>query len=133
MPGNKKLLVLLTLVAMFSLAIAARAQTGKKDKSGSAVPTARLRIEVTGGDANKPVAEASVYVKWLEDPEHHKKNMLEMNLKTNEEGIVVAPEIPQGRTLVQVVLPGWKTYGMWFDVSQSEPTIEVHLTRPSSN
>ena len=74
------------------------------------------------------MSEASVYVKW---PVGRKTQ--ELNLKTNEEGVARSPVIPQGKTLIQIVAQGWKTYGMWFDVNQAEQTIQVHLTRPSSN
>jgi len=121
-------------VAIFAIAVGAWAQTSKKDKgTGLVGPTTRLHIAVTGGDANKPVSEASVYVKWLQEGKLHKSKTLEMDLKTNEEGIAASQEVPQGKILIQVVVPDWKTYGMWFDVNQSEQSIEVHLVRPSSN
>jgi hypothetical protein len=125
-PVRTKYLGLL-LAAMLLLVIGARAQNAKADNK-SAEPTARLQIQVTGGDSNKPVSEASVYVKW---PVGRKTQ--ELNLKTNEEGVARSPVIPQGKTLIQIVAQGWKTYGMWFDVNQAEQTIQVHLTRPSSN
>lgn len=133
MSVHKKSLGLLLLAALLFLTIGARAQSGKGDKSDVDEPTSRLQIEVTGGDSNKPVSEASVYVKWLEGRKLRKDKTLELNLKTNQEGVARSPEIPQGKTLIQIVAEGWKTYGMWFDVNQNEQTIQIHLTRPSSN
>jgi hypothetical protein len=88
--------------------------------------TTRLRIEVTGGDANKPVSEASVYLRYANDKK------AELDLKTNQEGIARSPEIPQGKILVQIVAPGWKTYGEFHDVTENEQTVQVHLVRPTT-
>ena len=88
--------------------------------------TSRLRIEVTGGDTNKPVADASVYLRF---PEKKKE---ELDLKTNQEGIARSPEIRQGRVLIQIVAPGWKTYGEYHDATEAEQTIQIHLVRPTT-
>jgi hypothetical protein len=89
--------------------------------------TTRLRIEVTGGDANKPVVEASVYVRYADDKK------FELDLKTNQEGVARSPEIRQGRILIQIVAPGWKTYGEYHDISEAEPTIQIHLVKPTTH
>ncbi|PYU24880.1 MAG: hypothetical protein DMG30_07370 [Acidobacteria bacterium] len=88
--------------------------------------TSHLRIEVTGGDANKPVAEASVYLRFP------KERKVELDLKTNQEGVARSPEIAQGKVLIQIVAPGWKTYGEYHDVSESEQTIQIHLVKPTT-
>ena len=87
--------------------------------------TSRLRIEVTGGDNNKPVADASVYLRFPKDKK------VELDLKTNQEGVTRSPEIPQGKILIQIVAPGWKTYGEYHDATESEQTIQIHLARPT--
>ena len=74
---------------------------------------------MTGGDANKPVSEASVYLRYANDKK------AELDLKTNQEGIARSPEIPQGKILVQIVAPGWKTYGEFHDVTENEQTVQV--------
>ena len=88
--------------------------------------TSHIRIEVTGGDENKPVAEASVYLRFPKD----KKT--ELDLKTNQEGIARSPGIPQGRILIQIVAPGWKTYGEYHDVTETEQTIQIHLVKSTT-
>ena len=105
---------------------AAAGQSDKPEKPDKHATT-RLRIEVTGGDANKPVADASVYVRYPDDKK------FELDLKTNQEGVARSPEIPQGRILIQIVAPGWKTYGQYHDVSESEPTIQIHLVKPTTH
>ena len=89
--------------------------------------TSRLRIEVTGGDANKPVADASVYLRFPE------KKKDELDLKTNLEGVARSPEIRQGKVLIQIVAPGWKTYGEYHDANEPEQTIQIHLLRPTTH
>jgi hypothetical protein len=132
MPRNRVICAALILIGLLAHGAGTRGQTGTGDKTlAPQQDTARLRIEVTGGDANRPVADASVYVKFSQDRKIRKNKAIELNLKTNQEGVARSPEIPQGKTLIQVVAPGWKTYGQWQDVNQSEQTIEIHLNRPS--
>lgn len=92
-------------------------------------PEARLTIEVTGGDANVPVENASVYVKTEE--EHLIKNKkTEENVKTNPQGVAHVPQPPMNRVLIQVVAEGWKPYGHWYDITGPKQVIKIHLDRP---
>jgi hypothetical protein len=104
------------------------AQQGAPPKENPA-PIPRLTIEVTGGDANKPVDNASVYVKTEQD---HliKDKKTEQNVKTNKDGIAHLPEPPLGRVLIQVVAEGWKPYGKWYDISDPKQVVKIHLDRP---
>jgi hypothetical protein len=90
----------------------------------------RLTIEVTGGDDNVPVENASVYVKYIEERKLKKDKKIELSVKTNREGIAHVPDANLGKALVQVVAEGWKTYGRWFDVTDPRQTIKIHLERP---
>lgn len=90
----------------------------------------RLRIEVSGGDDNKPVENASVYVKYVESRTLLKDKKVELNVKTNREGVAHVPDAPLGRALIQVVAEGWKTYGRWYEVTEPQQNIKVHLERP---
>jgi hypothetical protein len=120
--------LLALLFALLCLHVAAPALAAQSDKP--AVPdkhaTSRVRIEVTGGDANKPVPDASVYIRFPE------KKKVELDLKTNLEGIARSPEIPQGKILIQIVVSGWKTYGEYHDITEPEQTIQIHLVRPTT-
>lgn len=101
-----------------------------KDKKSSATQTARLRIEVTGNE-NKPVGNATVYVRFYEPGGvfHHEK-LVELDFKTNQDGSVKVPEIPRGKILVQVIAKGWHTFGKWYDLDKDEQTIQVKLVPP---
>lgn len=90
----------------------------------------RLTIEVTGGDKNVPVENASVYVKFVEEHVIKKNKTLEINVKTSREGIAHVPDAPMGRALVQIVAEGWKTYGHWMDITDPKQVIKIHLERP---
>lgn len=89
----------------------------------------RLRIEVSGGENNKPVENASVYVKYVESG-LLKDKKVELNVKTNRDGVAHVPDAPLGRALIQVVAEGWKTYGRWYEVTEPQQNIKVHLERP---
>jgi hypothetical protein len=120
------LLLLLALMYSPMAALPLAAQSDKPTLPDKHAGTSRLRIEVTGGDTNKPVADASVYLRF---PEKKKE---ELDLKTNQEGVARSPEIRQGKVLIQIVAPGWKTYGEYHDITEAEQTIQIHLVRPTT-
>lgn len=123
----------LALLLILLIAVAASGQDKDADakaKADSDAKDVRLTIVVTGGEDKKPVDSASVYVRYVEEHKHGKDKKIEMNLKTNQSGICHVPVIPPGRFVVQVIADGWKTYGEYFDISQTEQTINITLVRP---
>jgi hypothetical protein len=100
----------------------AKADSGAKD--------VRLTIVVTGGEDKKPIDSASVYVRYVKEHKLGKDKKIEMNLKTNQSGICHVPVIPPGKFVVQVIAEGWKTYGEYYDINQTEQTINITLVRP---
>jgi hypothetical protein len=138
MNRHPKLRLTLFLLAGFALAagISARQDPApakqdqapaKKDQTPS--PNNRLTVEVTGGDSNKPIENASVYVKTLE--EHLiKDKKFEVNVKTNPQGVAHVPDSPLGKVLIQVVADGWKPYGHWYEITEAKQVVKVHLERP---
>ena len=93
-------------------------------------PQSRITIEVTGGEKEAPVENASVYFKYVEEHKIKKNKTMEMNVKTNREGVAHVPDAPLGRVLVQVIAEGWHNYGRWFDITDPKQTIKIHLDRP---
>ena len=90
----------------------------------------RLKIRVTT-DKDKPVANASVYVRFnVQSGLLHHDKLAEMNFKTNQDGSVKVPEVPQGKILVQVIATGWHTFGQWYDVEKDEQVIDIKLVPP---
>ena len=100
----------------------AKADTGSKD--------VRLTIVVTAGEDKKPVDGASVYVRFVEERKLGKDKKVEMNLKTNQSGVCHVPVLPPGKFAIQVIAEGWKTYGEYYDINQTEQTINITLVRP---
>jgi hypothetical protein len=112
------------------ISIVARGQDKVADpKANADAQEVRLTIVVTGGEDKKPIDSASVYIRYVEEHKHGKDKKIEMNLKTNQSGVCHVPVIPPGKFLVQVIADGWKTYGEYYDVSQSEQTINITLGR----
>ena len=104
-------------------------QDPKGKQETPAAPANKLTIEVTGGDESRPIENASVYVKTVE--EHLiKDKKFEVNVKTNMKGVAHVPDAPTGRILIQVVADGWKTYGHWYDVTDLKQVIKIHLEKP---
>jgi hypothetical protein len=127
----QSILVFLALMAMLPVQPEAFGRSGKdKVKADHDGGTTRLRIELTGGQDKEPIAEASVYVKFVEERKFWREKRIELNLKTNQEGVARSPDIPQGRILIQIVAPGWKTFGQSYTVTKGKQTILIHLTRP---
>ena len=123
----------LTIACASALAVAASTQDpspAPKAAPQSAVEFSRLTIEVTGGDAAAPVENASVYVKYVEEHIIRKDKKLELNVKTNREGVAHVPDAPIGRALVQIIADGWKTYGRWYDITDAKQVIKIRLERP---
>lgn len=117
----------LGLILLFSLVSAQSAQKPSKDSDNAVT---KLRIEVTAGKDGDPVESASVYIKWNEDRKLRKDKKVEQNWKTNKDGIVRVPDLPRGSILIQVIAPGWKTFGHWYDLDQPEQTIKIRLEKP---
>jgi hypothetical protein len=122
----------LVLIAAI-VAIAANGQdkgADPKAKGDSASKDVRLTIVVTAGEDKKPVDGASVYVRFVEERKLGKDKKVEMNLKTNQSGVCHVPVLPPGKFAIQVIAEGWKTYGEYYDINQTEQTINITLVRP---
>ena len=126
---------ILSIFLLFLGAIAVKGQ--EKDApskvggdSTSAAKDARLTIVVTGGEEKKPVENASVYIRFIDEHKHGKDKKIEMNLKTNQAGVCHVPVIPPVNFLVQVIADGWKTYGEYYDPGKIDQTIDITLAHP---
>jgi hypothetical protein len=119
--------VLATLMATVG---SVKPQDIPKGQTQRSLPSTRVTIEVTGGDKNVPIENASVYLKYVEEHKIGKDKKFELNVKTNREGIAHIPDAPLGRVEIQIVADGWKTFGRWYDVTNSGEPIKIHLDRP---
>ena len=55
-------------------------------------PQSRITIEVTGGEKETPVENASVYFKYIEEHKIKKNKTMELNVKTNRDGVAHVPD-----------------------------------------
>jgi hypothetical protein len=129
-----RVLFAVVLAVMFSgcfpASVAGQAQPPASPPAKSGKPVLlTIHIEVTAGENEKPVEAASVYVRFAESPKKPDR-LSEMNVKTSQEGKVRIPLVPKGKILIQVIAPGWKTFGKWFDLTDDEQVFKIHLDKP---
>ncbi len=119
------------LVISASLAVATRANAARsRDDKSQDAPMTKLHLRVLNGEG-KPVGNASVYVRFYTDAGfRHRHSLAELDLKTNQDGTVKVPPVPQGKILIQVIATGWHTFGKWYDVEQDQDSIEIKLEPP---
>jgi hypothetical protein len=94
-------------------------------------PATKLKLRVLDPDG-KPVGNASVYVRFYTESGvllRHDK-LAELDLKTNNDGTVKVPPVPQGKVLIQVIAKGWHTFGKWYDVEKNQQSITIKLEAP---
>jgi hypothetical protein len=128
---NQSFSVLLAAMALCAVLQAHPAQQPDgKANSGKSDLLSHVTIQVSGGEKDAPVENASVYLKYVEERKVMKDKKVELNVKTNRDGAAHIPETPTGRVLIQVVADGWKTYGRWYDITEAKQTIKVHLEKP---
>lgn len=105
-------------------------QSANNEPPAAKPPSKKLTLEITGGDHNQAVENASVYLKYVEEKKIGKDKHYALNVKTNREGTAHIPDVPLGKVLIQVVADGWKTYGKYYDLTDPEAVIQIHLDRP---
>jgi carboxypeptidase family protein len=97
-----------------------------------AAPMTTLTIQVKD-KAGKPVDNASVIVKFVKGHSVFKLGKSvrkEWELRTNQDGFVKIPPIPQGDILVQVIAKNYQTFGETFSVDDEQKTLDITLNPP---
>ena len=92
----------------------------------------RLNV-VVKTQSGKPVEQASVVVRFVEGHSIVKLGKAvrtTFEMRTNQEGQVKIPEIPQGKIRIQVIAKGYQTFGQIFDITDPEKTVEIKLNPP---
>jgi hypothetical protein len=104
----------------------------KKKKESDDPPESKLRITVVSAENGKPVGSASVYIRYAEGKTFftRKDKQAEENFKTNQDGSLKVPSVPRGKILIQVIAPGWHTYGKYYDIDKDEVEIQIKLEKP---
>src|SRR5215471_4387926 len=87
-----------------------------------------LKVVVVKDSNGKPVRNASVVLHPVDKNGHQDKGGLE--LKTDGDGKTNMDGVPYGKLRIQVIAPGYRTYGEDFDINQPEHEITIKLQRP---
>jgi hypothetical protein len=105
----------------------APAAAAQQDEEG---PTSLLSFQVLKDDNGKPVRSASVIMHPVGG--NGKQGKGGMELKTDAEGKSSFDGIPYGKLRVQVLAPGYQTYGEDFDINKPKMDFTIKLKRPQS-
>lgn len=96
--------------------------------AGEPKPQAKLSFVVLKGYNGKPIHNAAVILHAVDKDGKQTRGGLE--LKTDDEGKTSIEGIPFGKLRVQVIAPGFQTYGEDFDISQATQEITIKLKKP---
>jgi hypothetical protein len=113
-------------VVLATLAVT-RAAAAQQDEEG---PTSFLSFQVLKDDNGKPLRSASVIMHPVGG--NGKQGKGGMELKTDAEGKSSFDGIPYGKLRVQVLAPGYQTYGEDFDINKPKMDFTIKLKRPQS-
>ena len=94
----------------------------------SGEPTSALSFVVLKDDNGKPIRNAAVVLHPVNRKGKQERGGFE--LKTDSEGKTQFEGVPYGKLRVQVLAPGFQTYGEDFDIGEPEKEITVRLKRP---
>jgi hypothetical protein len=115
----KQLLLTVLVVAVLSPAF------GRGNDPG---PVAVLNFVVLRDANGKPVRNAAVVMHAV--GKHDKQERGGVELKTDADGKASFEGIPYGKLRVQVLAPGFQTFGGDYDVNQATVEITIKLKRP---
>ena len=110
-------------VLIVSFAAVAPAKQKKED------PLATLNFVVIRDENGKPVRNAAVVMHPVDEDGNQTRSGLE--LKTSPEGKASYDGVPYGKLRVQVLAPGFQTYGEDYDVHEASMDITIKLKRPT--
>jgi hypothetical protein len=113
------------MLAMLAMVPGAAAQKDSDDG-----PTSLLNFVVIKDDSGKPVRNASVIMHPVTS--HGKQGHGGMELKTDADGKSSFDGIPYGPLRVQVLAPGFQTYGEDFDINKPKMEFTIKMKRPQN-
>jgi len=97
-------------------------------KSQYDVPVAALSFVVVKDYNGKPVRNAGVVMHSVDS--HDKQDRGGLELKTDAEGKASFEGVPYGKLRVQVLAPGFQTFGEDYEINQPTMEITIKLKRP---
>lgn len=111
-----------------SLILLALLGTAAAQRDKEEDPTAILNFLVLKEDNGKPVRSAAVIMHPVNT--HGKQGRGGLELKTDADGKTSFDGIPYGKLRVQVLAPGFQTFGEDYEVNQAKMNFTVRLKRP---
>jgi hypothetical protein len=96
----------------------------------NADPTADLSFLIVKEESGKPVRNAAVIMHPVND--HGKQSRGGLELKTDADGKTSFDGVPYGKLRVQVLAPGFQTFGEDYDVDRAKMDFTIKLKRPQN-
>jgi len=115
------------LWVLVALAMVAGFGVGQGAAQDEDTPVASLRFVVVRDYSGKPVKNAAVV---LHPVSKGKQARGGIELKTNTEGRTAFEGVPYGPLRVQVLMPGFQTFGEDYQIDKPDMEITVRLKRP---
>lgn len=115
------------LLGCFSCAFLLTALAAASDKQSASA--SNLHFTVVKDYNNKPVRNASVILHPVNKDGSQSKGGFQ--IKTDLEGKALSEGIPYGPLRVQVLAPGFQTFGDDYQINKPDIEIEIRLKRPS--
>ena len=125
--GIMKTNLAIARLAIIALALGASGCLWAQDEDEG--PMSNMRFVVLRDAGGKPVKNAAVVLHPV--TKKGKQAMGGMELKTDEDGKTGIDGIPYGPLRVQVLAPGFQTFGEDYQVNQAEMEITIRLKRPA--
>ncbi len=123
---KKSFLIVLALAIILGLCMLRLARAQDDDYDG---PMSQLRFLVLKDYNGKPIRNAAVVLHPVNSRGKQAKGGME--LKTDDDGKTNIDGIPYGPLRVQVLAPGFQTFGEDYQIDKPELEITVKLKRPT--
>jgi hypothetical protein len=91
-------------------------------------PTSELSFLIVKEENGKPVRNAAVIMHPVND--HGKQSRGGLELKTDANGKTSFDGVPYGKLRVQVLAPGFQTFGEDYDVDRAKMDLTIKLKKP---
>ncbi len=123
---KKSFCIVSAVIVVLGFGIMERAAAQQDDDEG---PMSDLRFVVVKDYNGKPVRNAAVVLHPVDRKGQQSRGGME--LKTDNEGRTNIDGIPYGSLRVQVLAPGFKTFGEDYEINKADMEITVRLKRPA--
>ncbi len=98
------------------------------DKKNDSGQVSSIKFVVFKDDNGKPVRNAAVVLHPV--AQHGKQSRGGFELKTDSDGKTESDGIPYGMLRVQVIAPGFQTFGQDYAINQPQQELTIRLKRP---